>query len=148
MNITLDVTDVIVTVLGLIVNAILAWAAKAVVPEVQKWLRARTTEQQRVTLWNVTLELVQSAQQLYDEGLIPKPRLQYVVDGLKERGLDVDVDKIKAAVKEINKDVGKFFQTAMLGETEKTETSEEVTVEAVATVDDVSLYPNKTTDEA
>ena len=147
MNITLDVTGVIVTVLGLIVNAILAWAAKAVVPEVQRWLRARTTEQQRETLWNVTLELVQSAQQLYDEGLLPIPRLQYVKESLAGRGLNLDIDKVKAAVREINKDVGKFFETAMLGETEEAEAVHEVAVEVAAEADD-SLYPDNTTAEA
>jgi hypothetical protein len=124
MNITIDVTDVIVTVLGLIVNFILAWVAKKVVPAFQTWLHARTTEQQRQTLWNVTLELVKSAQQLYDEGLIKKPRLEYVASELEARGLTVDADKIKAAVREINLNVGQFFQTAVLGETGSDATSD------------------------
>ncbi len=115
METTINLTGIIVTLLALLFNALLVWLGKSVAPGVKEWLAARTTAQQRETLWNVTLQLVKGAQQLYDEGLIQGPRLQHVIDGLKERGFTVDLDAIKAAVLDLNRNFADFAHEIIVG---------------------------------
>lgn len=97
----LDVTGIVIAAMMLIFDMLLAWAARTLLPAVGSWLRERTTESQRRMLCELTEKLVCAAEQLLGAGKGAE-KLQYVVDGLKKRGVSVDMDLIEAAVREMN----------------------------------------------
>jgi len=96
-----DLTGVIVSLGVLVFDLILGWAAKNVLPVACAWLKERTTESQRKMIYELTGKLVEAAEQLMGVGK-GSEKLQYVMDGLKARGIEVDVDLIEAAVREMN----------------------------------------------
>lgn len=98
----LDITGVIVSLLALLFNALLAWIAKVVVPPLKEWLAAKTTTEQRGLMYTFVKELVAAAEQTIVGAGLGSEKMQYVVDRLKEKGIEVDIDMIEAAVKEMN----------------------------------------------
>ena len=101
-GVTVDLTGVIVSVVLLVFDVLLAWAAKTVVPAVKAWLDERTTESQQKRLYEITGKLVEAAEQVFIGKGLGNKKLQYVVEGLRARGYRVDVEVIEAAVKEMN----------------------------------------------
>ena len=97
----IDLTQIIVSIIGLVFSFLLTWLIKAVVPPVKKWLEARTTAQQREMLNALTRQLVNAAEQTIGAGK-GKEKLQYVCEQLKKRGYTVDLDVIESSVKEMN----------------------------------------------
>lgn len=102
---SIDLTAVIVAVLGLIFNLIIAWLGRSVIPKVNMWLEARTTEEQRTTLNGVIVTLVEAAEQLFKGSNRGQERLVWVKNQLNLRGFDVDIPAIEAAVKSMNDSV-------------------------------------------
>ena len=94
----IDLTDIIQAVIALIVALI----TYKVIP----WLKARTTESQQAILMATVRTLVYAAEQLYGAGK-GKEKFTYVRQKLQEKGFDVDVDAIEAAVKEITIEIAK-----------------------------------------
>ena len=94
----IDLTDIIQAVIALIVALI----TYKVIP----WLKARTTESQQAILMATVRTLVYAAEQLYGAGKGDE-KLQYVKQKLEEKGFDVDIDAIEAAVKEITIEITK-----------------------------------------
>lgn len=94
----IDLTDIIQAVIALIVALI----TYKVIP----WLKARTTESQQAILMATVRTLVYAAEQLYGAGK-GKEKFTYVRQKLQEKGFDVDVDAIEAAVKEITIEITK-----------------------------------------
>lgn len=88
----IDLTDIIQAVIALIVALI----TYKVIP----WIKAKTTESQQAILMATVRTLVYAAEQLYGAGKGDE-KLQYVKRKLEEKGFDVDIDAIEAAVKEI-----------------------------------------------
>lgn len=97
----IDLTQIIVSVIGLVFSFLLAWLAKAVLPPLKKWLDAKTTAEQRSLLYQVVEATVNAAEQVIGRGK-GSEKLQYVVDALEAKGLEVDLDMIEAAVKQMN----------------------------------------------
>lgn len=97
----IDLTQIIVSVIGLVFSFLLAWLAKAVLPPLKKWLDAKTTAEQRSLLYQVVEATVNAAEQVIGRGK-GSEKLQYVVDALEAKGLEVDLDMIEAAVKRMN----------------------------------------------
>ena len=94
----IDLTDIIQAVIALIVALI----TYKVIP----WIKAKTTESQQAVLMATVRTLVYAAEQLYGAGK-GKEKFTYVRQKLQEKGFDVDVDAIEAAVKEITIEIEK-----------------------------------------
>ena len=94
----IDLTDIIQAVIALIVALI----TYKVIP----WIKARTTESQQAILMATVRTLVYAAEQLYGAGKGDE-KLRYVKQKLEEKGFDVDIDAIEAAVKEITIEITK-----------------------------------------
>lgn len=98
----INLTGVIVSLLVLLFNVLLAWIAKVVVPPLKEWLAAKTTTEQRGLMYTFVKELVAAAEQTIVGAGLGSEKMQYVIDGLKAKGITVDIDMIEAAVKEMN----------------------------------------------
>ena len=94
----IDLTDIIQAVIALIVALI----TYKVIP----WIKAKTTESQQAILMATVRTLVYAAEQLYGAGK-GKEKFTYVRQKLQEKGFDIDVDAIEAAVKEITIEIAK-----------------------------------------
>lgn len=106
--VTVDLTGAVVALVRLVFYILLAWLGKVVVPELREWLQARTTAEQRDTLWNVVVTCVEAAEQMLGAGA-GMDKYSLVVDWLKKAGYKVDEAMIEAAVKEMNdKALGKL----------------------------------------
>ena len=97
----IDLTQIVTSIIGLIVSFLLAWFIKAVIPPLKKWLEAKTTAEQRTMLYQVVQNLVNAAEQLIGRGK-GSEKMKYVIAALEERGFEVDLDMIESAVKEMN----------------------------------------------
>lgn len=97
----IDLTQIVTSIVGLIVSFLLAWFIKAVIPPLKKWLEAKTTAEQRTMLYQVVQNLVNAAEQLIGRGK-GSEKMKYVIAALEERGFEVDLDMIESAVKEMN----------------------------------------------
>ena len=89
-----------------IFEAILALLAALVTYKLIPWIKARTTAEQQALLSATVKTLVYAAEQLYGAGK-GKEKFTYVRQKLQEKGFDVDVDAIEAAVKEITIEIAK-----------------------------------------
>lgn len=94
-----------------IFQAIIALIAALVCYKLIPWIKARTTEAQQDNYKALVKTLVFAAEQIYGAGK-GKEKLNYVKLRLAEKGFDVDVDAIEAAVRAYfnnNDDVFKIF---------------------------------------
>ena len=73
-----------------------------VIPPLKEWLSAKTTTEQRGLMYTFVKELVAAAEQTIVGAGLGSEKMQYVIDGLKAKGITVDIDMIEAAVKEMN----------------------------------------------
>ena len=89
-----------------IFEAIIALVAALVTYKVIPWIKAKTTESQQAILMATVRTLVYAAEQLYGAGK-GKEKFTYVRQKLQEKGFDIDVDAIEAAVKEITIEIAK-----------------------------------------
>ena len=99
--VTVDLTGVIVAAVVLIFDLILGWVAKAYLPSLKAWLEERTTGEQQKRIYGLIEKLVLAAEQTIGAGL-GSDKMKYVINELRLRGVEVDVDMIEAAVKEMN----------------------------------------------
>ena len=89
-----------------IFEAIIALIAALVTYKLIPWIKSKTTESQQAILMATVRTLVYAAEQLYGAGK-GEEKLAYVKQKLQEKGFDVDVDAIEAAVKEITIEITK-----------------------------------------
>lgn len=94
----IDLTPILETIIALI--------AALVTYKVIPWIKSKTTESQQAILMATVRTLVYAAEQLYGAGK-GKEKFTYVRQKLQEKGFDVDVDAIEAAVKEITIEIAK-----------------------------------------
>ena len=80
-----------------IIEAVIALLAALITYKLIPWIKARTTEAQQENLRRTVKVLVCAAEQIYGGGK-GKEKLQYVKDRLIDRGYDIDLDEIEAAV--------------------------------------------------
>lgn len=99
--VTVDLTGVIVAAVVLIFDLILGWVAKAYLPSLKAWLEERTTGEQQKRIYDLIEKLVLAAEQMIGAGMGTE-KMKYVINELRLRGINVDVDMIEAAVKEMN----------------------------------------------
>lgn len=108
----IDLTEIILSIVSLIFSFLLAWFIKAVIPPLKKWLEAKTTAEQRTLLYQVIQNLVNAAEQLIGRGK-GSEKMAYVIDALEKKGIEVDLDMIESAVKEMNDKAMEQALTAM-----------------------------------
>lgn len=94
----IDLTPILETIIALI--------AALVTYKLIPWIKAKTTESQQAILMATVRTLVYAAEQLYGAGK-GKEKFTYVRQKLQEKGFDIDVDAIEAAVKEITIEIAK-----------------------------------------
>lgn len=97
----IDLTELVVSALGLISSLLLAWLVKFIAPPLKKWLNTRTTAEQRTLLYQLVCQLVNASEQVIGCGR-GSEKLAYVVSALEERGFAADSDMIESAVHEMN----------------------------------------------
>lgn len=97
-----DLTSAFVAVLLLVFELLLAWIAKVIVPPLKSWLEKNVSEKQSHLLWDAICKLVDAAEQTIRGPGRGKERLDYVIEGLWQRGFEVDQELIEAAVKQMN----------------------------------------------
>lgn len=99
---TVDVTQLVISIIGVIFSALLAWIIKAVIPPVKTWLIEHTTTEQQTRAWTMIKWLVEAAEQTIVGASKGSERLEWVLEELKARGIKVDRALVEAAVKEMN----------------------------------------------
>lgn len=99
---TIDITQIIIAVIGLIFSAVTTWLVTALAPAVRNWLNAHANETQHKLLCDLIRQLVDAAEQMIVGKGQGAAKLQFVKEQLNKRGFDVDVEMIEAAVKEMN----------------------------------------------
>lgn len=82
-----------------IFRAVIALLAALITYRLIPWIKARTTNEQQVTMKALVRTLVFAAEQMYGAGNGPE-KLQWVQYQLKMAGFDIDVAEIEAAVYE------------------------------------------------
>ena len=80
-----------------IFQALIALLAALITYKLIPWIQSRTTEQQQSNLSTLIRVLVFAAEQIYGAGN-GKEKLEYVCAELRERGYEVDLSEIEAAV--------------------------------------------------
>lgn len=99
---TVDVTQLVISIIGVIFSALLAWIIKAVIPPVKTWLIEHTTTEQQTRAWTMIKWLVEAAEQTITGYAKGSERLEWVLKELEARGIKVDRALVEAAVKEMN----------------------------------------------
>lgn len=97
----IDLSELIISIIGLIFSLLLAWFIRAVIPPLKSWLAAKTSAEQRSMLYQIVKNLVNAAEQLMGRGKGCE-KMDYVIAALEERGFEVDLNMIESAVKEMN----------------------------------------------
>lgn len=84
-------------------QAVIAMLAALVTAKVVPWIKQRTTAEQQAGICTLTRTLVYAAEQLFkNQAKSGDQKLNYVKTKLRERGFDIDLDAIEAAVMELN----------------------------------------------
>lgn len=93
MNMTIDLTEIILAVIALLASIV----TYKVIPAI----KAKTTESQQAILTAAIRTAVCAAEQFYGAGKGTE-KLKWVQDRLKDQGYTVDVERIEAMVGELN----------------------------------------------
>ena len=80
-----------------LIQAIIAVLAALITYKLIPWIKSKTTKQQQDNLQALVRVLVYAAEQIYGAGNGPE-KLEYVCRELRERGYEVDLSEIEAAV--------------------------------------------------
>ena len=83
-----------------VLEAIIALAATLITMKLIPYIKLRLTVQQQEMLMGTTRTLVYAAEQIFGSGTGAK-KLEYVQRALEERGFQVDMAVIEAAVREL-----------------------------------------------
>ena len=99
---TINVTQLVTAIIGVVFSALLAWIVKAVIPPLKGWLDEHTTTEQQTRAWTMIKWLVEAAEQTITGYAKGSEKLEWVIKELKARGIEVDRALVEAAVKEMN----------------------------------------------
>ena len=112
---TINVTQLVIAIIGVVFSAILAWIVRAVIPPLKRWLDEHTTTEQQTRAWTMIKWLVEAAEQTITGYAKGSERLDWVISELKRRGIEVDRALVEAAVKEMKDKAGKEINDAIHG---------------------------------
>jgi len=113
---TVNVTQLLIAIIGIIFNALLVWLVKTVIPPLKRWLKIHTTNEQQARVWTMIKWLVEAAEQTITGYAMGQKRLEWVQAQLKARGIEVDRALVEAAVKEMNDKAKADIDLAIKGE--------------------------------
>lgn len=94
---SIDLTQVVVSILVLVISTILGWASKVIIPRLSKILDEKLSSAQKTQILAVITSLVEAAQQMYEADQTQE-KLDYVTKELESRGITVDRAQIESAV--------------------------------------------------
>jgi len=114
---TINVTQLVIAIIGVVFSAILAWIVRAVIPPLKRWLDEHTTTEQQTRAWIMIKWLVEAAEQTITGYAKGSERLAWVIAELNARGIEVDRALVEAAVKEMNDKAKQEISGAIKGET-------------------------------
>jgi len=106
-----------------IIQAIIALLAALITCKLIPWIQSKTTEQQQNGFRAVVRVLVYAAEQIYGAGK-GREKLEYVCRELRERGFEVDLSEIEAAVYNQFNWGDPILRPAVLVESDETEPPE------------------------
>jgi fucose permease len=112
---TINVTQLLIAIIGVVFSALLAWIVRAVIPPLKGWLDEHTTTEQQTRAWTMIKWLVEAAEQTITGYAKGSERLDWVISELKRRGIEVDRALVEAAVKEMKDKAGKEINDAIHG---------------------------------
>lgn len=115
---TVNVTQMVVAIMGVIFNILLAWLLKAVIPPLKSWLTIHTTAETQQRTWTMIKWLVEAAEQTITGSAMGRKRLEWVQAQLKARGIQVDLALIEAAVREMKDNAYKEIRHVIQPETD------------------------------
>lgn len=98
MGTTIDLTPIL--------QAIITLVAAIITPYLVRWIKSKTTIEQRYVMLSVLDNMVDAAEQIYGAGRGPE-KLDYVVEQMGLRGYNVGVAEIEGTVK---KHFGRFTE--------------------------------------
>lgn len=98
---TINVTQLVIAIIGVVFSALLAWIVRAVIPPLKRWLDEHATTEQQARAWTMIKWLVEAAEQTITGYAMGKERMKWVLAELKYRGIEADPALIEAAVKEM-----------------------------------------------
>ena len=98
---TINVTQLVIAIIGVVFSALLAWIVKAVIPPLKNWLDEHATTEQQTRAWTMIKWLVEAAEQTITGYAKGSERLDWVISELKARGIEADLALVEAAVKEM-----------------------------------------------
>lgn len=113
---TINVTQLVIAIIGVIFSALLAWIVRAVIPPLKRWLDEHTTTEQQTRAWTMIKWLVEAAEQTITGYAKGSERLDWVISELKARGLEVDRALVEAAVKEMKDKARQDIDNAIKGD--------------------------------
>lgn len=118
---TINVTQLVIAIIGVVFSAILAWIVRAVIPPLKRWLDEHTTTEQQTRAWTMIKWLVEAAEQTITGYAKGSERLDWVISELKARGIEVDRALVEAAVKEMKDKARQDINNAIKGDPSCTE---------------------------
>ena len=86
--------------LSAIIQAVIGLLAALITYRVLPWIKSKTNIEQQTVMHIAVRTLVFAAEQIFGKGKGTE-KLEYVKDRLIEKGFDIDVDAIEAAVLEL-----------------------------------------------
>lgn len=110
---SVNVTQLVIAIMGVLFNVLLAWLLKAVIPPLKNWLTIHTTAEQQNRAWTIIKWLVEAAEQTITGYAKGQQRLEWVQAQLRARGIEVDLVLIEAAVKEMKDNASKEIRQAI-----------------------------------
>ena len=115
---TVNITQLVIAVMGVLFNVMLAWLIKAVIPPAKKWLNEHTSALQQQRAWTMIKWLVEAAEQTITGYAKGSERLKWVLAELQARGIEADAALIEAAVKEMKDNAYKEIRQVIVDEDE------------------------------
>lgn len=113
MNINLDLTQVVISVIGIAFTALFGQITKVILPKVDAWLDAKVSAAQRKNISEFLSALCKAAEQLYT---CNEDKLDYVFRCAAEKGINIDRAEIEAAVFDLKKPLMEAVKEAVTGE--------------------------------
>ena len=113
---TINVTQLLIAIIGVVFSALLAWIVRAVIPPLKGWLDEHTTTEQQTRAWTMIKWLVEAAEQTITGYAKGSERLDWVISELKARGIEVDRALVEAAVKEMKDKARQDIDNAIKGD--------------------------------
>ena len=113
---TINVTQLLIAIIGVVFSALLAWIVRAVIPPLKGWLDEHTTTEQQTRAWTMIKWLVEAAEQTITGYAKGSEKLEWVIKELNARGIEVDRALVEAAVKEMNDKAKADIDLAIKGE--------------------------------